>query len=345
MRLYVHIDMDCFYAAVEERENPSLKGRPIAVGGTSRRSVLCTANYEARKYGCRSAMPTYKAFQQCPNLEVLPVRFELYQEVSQQIYKILKRHTNLIETLSLDEAYLDLGPYHDKGAKIAETIRYQIFDELNLDASAGIAPNKMLAKIASDWNKPNGQFEIKPDQIESFMKTLPVSCLHGVGKKTQEQLNQLNIITCGDLQAFSTFDLVKQFGKWGAKLHELCRGIDIREIQPFRVRKSISKEVTFPHDIEKPEDLLPTLEQMKGEIQALLNHEYQDRSIKSLVIKLTFADFTHTTAEVSQTHQSSQTYKTLLNKAWLRGNQQPIRLFGIGVKLHEKKENHQLSLF
>ena len=255
MRLCLHIDMDCFYAAVEERDNPSLKGRPIAVGGEGRRSVICTANYEARKYGCRSAMPNYKALELCPQLIILPVRFDLYRVVSQEIKEIFKRHTEIIEPLSLDEAFLDLGEYQENGASIAYEIRSQIYRELNLTSSAGIAPNKMLAKIASDWKKPNGQFEIRANDIDAFMVKLPVDRIHGVGKRTQERLAQLDVKTCGDLQQFDRFELSRHFGKWGSQLYDRCRGVDTRMIQPSRSRKSISKETTFEYDVTDPRDL------------------------------------------------------------------------------------------
>lgn len=345
MKLCLHIDMDCFYAAVEERENPYLRGKPVAVGGNGRRSVICTANYEARKYGCRSAMPNYKALELCPQLIIVPLQFDLYRQTSEQIRNIFKRHTDVIEPLSLDEAYLDLGDYRDEGSLIAQEIRSQIWNELNLTCSAGIAPNKMLAKIASDWEKPNGQFEIKVGEIEAFMQDLPVSKLHGVGKRTQERLSRLEVDTCGKLQRLDRFKLTQHFGKWGAELYDLCRGIDQRNVEPNRTRKSISKETTFPYDISDPEALVEVQHQMQGEIQSLLETKYKDRKVKSLVVKLTFSDFKHTSAECIFSHQDKRIYQELLGKAWERGEGKSIRLFGIGVKLADEEKTKQMELF
>jgi DNA polymerase-4 len=189
VRKIIHIDMDCFYAAIEERENPALKGKPVAVGGESRRGVLTTANYAARKFGCRSAMPVYKALELCPHLILLPVRFELYRADSARIRAIFGRFTELIEPLSLDEAYLDVSNLQTNGAAIAREIRAQIREEVGLAASAGIGPNKLVAKIASDWNKPDGQFEVLPEEVDAFVAALPVGRLWGVGKKSREQLS------------------------------------------------------------------------------------------------------------------------------------------------------------
>ena len=213
--------MDCFYAAIEVRDDPALRGKPVAVGGVSR-GVLTTANYEARKFG--SAMPTFKALQLCPDLVVRPTRFDVYKEESQKIGRIFHRFTDLVEPLSLDEAYLDVTDHGEEGAAVASRIRGQIEEETGLTASAGIAPNKLLAKIASDWNKPDGQFEIKPGEIEEFMEHLPVTRLHGVGRKTAEKLFAIEVRTCGDLQCLSKLELAEQFGSWGLELYLLCRG-------------------------------------------------------------------------------------------------------------------------
>jgi len=248
-RKIIHIDMDCFFAAIEQRENPDLVGKAIAVGGAGRRGVLCTASYEARKYGCRSAMPGFKALELCPHLIIVPVRFELYQSVSAQIRAIFGRFTELIEPLSLDEAYLDVSHWQTSAASIAREIRSQIFEETGLTASAGISCNKLIAKIASDWQKPNGQHEISHEEVDEFMQTLPVSKLWGVGKKMQEKLTSMQIETCGELQGLSKIEMAQRFGNWGLGLYDLCRGVDHREVTVSRVRKSISKETTFGVDI------------------------------------------------------------------------------------------------
>ncbi len=250
VRKIIHIDMDCFYAAIEERENPALRGKPVGVGGSERRGVLTTANYEARKYGCRSAMPVFKALELCPHLILVPVQFDLYRAVSSQIRSIFSRFTDLIEPLSLDEAYLDVSHLQTDGAAIAREIRAQIFEETRLTASAGIAPNKLIAKIASDWHKPNGQKQVREDEIPAFMAALPVGRIWGVGKKMREKLSALGIETCADLQALDQIELARRFGKWGIELWQLCRGIDDRPVSSDRTRKSVSSETTFRENIE-----------------------------------------------------------------------------------------------
>src|SRR3989338_4643852 len=252
MRKIIHIDMDCFYAAVEMRENPALRDKPVAVGGTSPRSVVCTANYKARQYGVHAAMPTRHALTRCPDLILVPVRIELYKNVSEQIRKILHEYTDLVEPLSLDEAYLDVtsASHHDGSATlIAQEIRYRIFQQQALTASAGISINKFLAKVASDWEKPNGQLTIYPEQVSKFVKELPIRKIFGVGKVTQEKMHRMGIHTCFDLQRFTLAEMVHEFGKFGAQLYNLCRGMDEREVKPHRVRKSLSVEETFEQDL------------------------------------------------------------------------------------------------
>ncbi len=345
MHKCIHIDMDCFYAAIEEREDPSLRGKPVAVGGGSRRGVVCTANYEARKFGCRSAMPGFKALQLCPQLIMLPVRFDLYRAESFKIRAIFGRFTELIEPLSLDEAYLDVSHWQSSAAAIAVEIRAQIFEETGLTASAGIAPSKMLAKIASDWHKPNGQFEVRPEEIDDFMLNLPVAKLWGVGKRMQEKLDKIQVQSCGDLQRFDKIELSRRFGKWGLELFELCRGRDEREVKVHRSRKSISKEHTFIEDVSNVAELLPMLRKTMAEIQAVLQARYQSRKVRSLVVKLKFADFTQTTAERAHVEPDEGVYTTLLAEAWSRGEGKPVRLFGMGVRLQDEKEDSQMELF
>ena len=345
MHKCIHLDMDCFYAAIEEREDPSLRGKPVAVGGGSRRGVVCTANYEARKFGCRSAMPGFKALQLCPQLIMLPVRFDLYRAESFKIRAIFGRFTELIEPLSLDEAYLDVSHWQTSGAAIAAEIRAQIFEEIGLTASAGIAPSKMLAKIASDWHKPNGQFEIRPEEIDDFMINLPVAKLWGVGKRMQEKLDRIQVQSCGDLQRFDKIELSRRFGKWGLELYELCRGRDEREVKVHRSRKSISKEHTFIEDVSNVAELLPMLRKTMAEIQTVLQDRYRSRKVRSLVVKLKFADFTQTTAERAHAEPDEDVYSALLAEAWSRGEGKPVRLFGIGVRLQDEKEDSQMELF
>ncbi|MBT8045082.1 MAG: DNA polymerase IV [Verrucomicrobiae bacterium] len=337
--------MDCFYAAIEEREKPLLRGKPVAVGGSSRRGVICAANYEARKFGVHSAMPGFKATQLCPQLIMLPVRFDLYRSESARIRAIFGRFTELIEPLSLDEAYLDVSHWQSTATAIATEIRAQIYEETGLTASAGIAPNKMLAKIASDWNKPNGQFEIKSYEIANFMQNLPVKKLWGVGKRMQEKLQAIKVTTCGDLQQLDKFVLSSKFGKWGIELYDLCRGNDSRSVKPHRSRKSISKETTLAENVSHPSEILPRLQQMQDSIRETLETKYQNRAIKSLVIKLKFSDFTRTTAERAHATLDMDIFSALLEEAWRRGDGKPVRLVGIGVRLTDDENDPQMEMF
>lgn len=345
MRKIIHIDMDCFYAAIEERDNPALRGKPLAVAGSDRRSVLTTANYEARKYGCRSAMPVFKALELCPHLVLVPVRFEQYRADSSRIRSIFGRFTEVIEPLSLDEAYLDVSHVQSSGAAVAREIRAQIFEETGLTASAGISSNKLIAKITSDWNKPNGQFEVTPEEIPAFIAALPVGRLWGVGGKMRIKLAALGVETCGDLQKLDQIELARRFGKWGIELWQLCRGIDERPVTPDRTRKSLSSEMTFAENIR----LLPELvSPMRGMIEGLaedLAAKHADRVIRSLVVKLKFADFERTTAERAWHTLDPAVFEELLAEAWKRGNHRTVRLLGVGVRFEDPSENAQMEFF
>lgn len=337
--------MDCFYAAIEERENPELRGKPIGVGGSSRRGVLTTANYEARKYGCRSAMPVFKAIEACPHLVLVPVRFDLYRSESARIRAIFGRFTEKIEPLSLDEAYLDVSHLKSSAAAIAREVRAQIFEETRLTASAGIAPNKLLAKIASDWNKPNGQYEITPDGIDAFMHELPVGKLWGIGPKMRAKLAALQIHTCGDLQKLDKIELARRFGSWGLELYQLSRGEDVREVKTERIRKSLSSERTFSENVVTLPALKPVMHAMLEGIRESLGRKHADRAIRSLVVKLKFADFTRTTAERANPALEPAIYDDLLEEAWRRGQNKPVRLLGVGVRFRDPEEKQQLDLF
>jgi len=345
----IHIDMDCFYAAIEMRERPELAGQPLAVGGSSdRRGVLTTCNYEARKYGVRSAMPTFMALQRCPQLVVLPVRFDLYRRESARIRAIYARWTEVIQPLSLDEAYLDVSHRPEAGAAIAAAIRREIFAETGLTASAGIAENKLLAKIASDWRKPNGQFEIAPEAVDVFMRELPVRRLWGVGRVAGERLAALGIRTCGDLRRLSRIELHGHFGKWGLELYDLARGIDPRPVETNRERKSLSTEETYQQD-------LPTLAACEAKL-ALLVAEFTAEleaarrkegatltPVQKLFVKLKFADFTQTTAERPGAGPRLADYLELLAEAFGRRDQ-PVRLMGVGVRFEPPGRGVQLRL-
>ncbi len=252
MRKIIHIDMDAFYASVEQRDQPEIRGKPVIVGWPGERSVVCAASYEARKFGVHSAMPSSRARRLCPDAIFIPPNFEKYGAVSKHIRAIFERHTPLVEPLSLDEAYLDVTQELTgipTATETAEAIRREIRSETELTASAGVAPNKFLAKIASDWKKPDGLFVIRPEQIEAFLVNLPVRKIPGVGKVTEKVMVDMGVATVGDLQRFSEEQLIGRFGKWGTRLWELARGIDENPVEPSRKRKSWSSESTFPRDI------------------------------------------------------------------------------------------------
>jgi len=337
--------MDCFYAACEMRERPDYANRPIAVGGASGRGVLTTCNYSARSYGVRSAMPVFQARQLCPQLIILPVRFELYRTISKQVRAIFHRYTDLVEPLSLDEAYLDVSQLKQRGAEIATEIRSTIERETGLTASAGIAPNKLIAKIASDWNKPNGQCIVGPSKVEAFMRPLPIRKIWGIGPKSAQRFAELGIETCGQLQELDQTQLTHRFGSFGFELYKLCRGIDERPVEPNRIRKSLSCEHTFQQNLETLRACESQLERQFDELLQDLRASAPDRQITKLVIKLKFADFRQTTAEKPASQPDLQQYTALLHEAWGRSGQ-PVRLLGIGVRFadaHRGPEQLELT--
>jgi DNA polymerase-4 len=338
VRKIIHLDMDCFYAAVEMREHPELAGQPIAVGGGSRRGVVTTCNYEARKFGIHSAMPGFQARERCAHLVFLPCRFDLYRAESAKIRAILRDYTPLIEPLSLDEAYLDVTAADRYAWDIAKEIRARIFSETKLTASAGIAPNKMLAKIASDWRKPNGQFAITPDQIEPFLRDLPVRKIWGVGPKSAERFAAEGIKTCGDLQKLSLAELARRHGKWGHELYRLCRGDDDRVVEPDRVRKSLSNERTYGENLTTLAACREALDELVRELQEELRLKAGDRVVRKAVVKVKFADFTRTTKECVSANPDIETYQSLLAEAWSR-RRQPVRLLGAGVRFADEEDD------
>jgi DNA polymerase-4 len=251
-RKIVHVDMDAFYASVEQRDDPSLRGRPVIVAWKGKRSVVCAASYEARRFGVRSAMPAVTAERLCPEAVFVPPDFVRYKAASQAVREIFQRHTDAVEPLSLDEAYLDVTQNKTgipTATLVAKTIRQQIWDELQLTASAGVAPNKFLAKIASNWRKPNGQFVIQPHEVQAFLLMLPVGRIPGVGKVTEARMAKAGIKLVGDIYAMELADLEQEFGSYAQRLYELARGIDHNPVVSNRVRKQISAEDTFPDDI------------------------------------------------------------------------------------------------
>ncbi|QNS16058.1 DNA polymerase IV [Mannheimia bovis] len=351
-RKIIHIDMDCFYAAVEMRENPSLVGKPIAVGGSAnQRGVLATCNYEARKFGLHSAMATATALKKCPKLILLPVNMPLYKAVSAQIHEIFHRYTDVIEALSLDEAYLDVSEceLHSGSATwIAEAIRNDIFNELKLTASAGVAPLKFLAKIASDQNKPNGQFVIKPNDVQNFVKNLPLAKIPGVGKVINEKLKQLGFETCGDIQQAEKAMIYREFGKFGQRLWDFSHGIDERVVEPYRPRKSLAVENTLLDDIWTFEQAKSVIAELFDKLAFRIQRNWSDvplAEFKKLGIKLKFDDFTQTTLERTTEGFAYQRFEELLAQIFVRRNKRKIRLIGLNVHFPEKKVNKQLNLW
>ena len=296
-RKIIHVDMDAFYASVEQRDDPQLRRKPVVVAWRGKRSVVCAASYEARKFGVRSAMPTVTAERLCPDAVFIPPNFEKYRAVSQQIREIFHRHTPLVEPLSLDEAYLDVTQELTgipTATETAETIRREIREETHLTASAGVAPNKFLAKIASDWNKPDGQYVIRPHQVEAFLTPLPVGRLPGVGKVMEAKLAVLGIATVGELRTFALAELEQRFGRWGRRLHELARGIDDHAVQPERPTLQISAEDTFEHDLllgELEPHIRRLAEKAWAGYQRELAAKERSRVARTIVLKLKTADF------------------------------------------------------
>ncbi|QIR15312.1 DNA polymerase IV [Shewanella aestuarii] len=342
MRKIIHIDMDCYFAAVEMRDFPELRDKPVAVGGSSdRRGVISTCNYAARKFGVRSAMSSYQALKLCPDLVLVRGRMQVYKEVSQQIRQIFQRYSDLIEPLSLDEAFLDVTDcvlYHGSATLIAKAIRADIEAETGLTASAGVAPIKFLAKIASDLNKPNGQYVIPPENIPEFIKTLPLRKIPGVGKVTAQKLSDLGLETCADVQDYPQHKLLDKFGKFGAVLIERANGIDPRAISNNRLRKSVGVETTLAQDIFTLAQCHQVLPQLIQELDARVSRSAKDRQINKQVVKIKFHDFKQTTIEQRSDGISVNLFYSLLAQAFLRSNGRGIRLLGVSVGLAETDE-------
>ena len=337
-RKIIHIDMDAFYASVEQRDFPEYRGKPLVVGGLpeGRGGVVATASYEARKFGIRSAMSSKQALQLCPHALFVRPRFAVYKEVSQKIREIFGRYTDLIEPLSLDEAYLDVT--NDKlnigsAIDIAKEIKQAIQDELNLTASAGVSVNKFVAKIASDINKPDGLTFVGPSSIESFIEKLPVEKFYGVGKVTADKMKRQGLFTGADLKALSEEQMVAQFGKAGAFYYRIVRGVDDREVQPHRETKSMGAEDTFAYDLTTIEEMNAELEKIAKIVhERLLKYELKGRTI---ILKIKYSDFKQVTRSQSFTYQLDDLATILKTAQELLLATDPessrIRLLGITV--------------
>ena len=355
-RKIIHIDADAFFASVEVRDHPELAFKPIAVGGRpSRRGVIATCNYFARQYGIHSAMASSHAIRLCPELMIVPPNFQRYRQVSAQIHEIMLRYTDIIEPLSLDEAYLDVTEvmhFNGSATRIANAIKQAVYQELSIHVSAGVAPNKFLAKIASDWEKPDGLFVITPAEVTEFVLKLPVHKINGVGKVTTQKLNNLGVKTCGDLQTLSLAELTKQFGKYGTRLHELSHGVDPRPVQTSRTRKSLSIEHTYSKDLYSEKDIEAKLPELYQELYKRVQRLTIKPNVNKRFVKVKFSDFTQTTLEESfnfntDTWDKPTEFSRMLLQAWQR-SKKPVRLLGIGlrlVKTVERQTLQQMDLF
>ncbi|CZF77373.1 DNA polymerase IV [Grimontia celer] len=349
MRKIIHVDMDCFYAAVEMRDNPALRDIPLAIGGSEkRRGVISTCNYIARRFGVRSAMATGHALKLCPNLTVIRGDMNKYKSVSRQIRAIFERYTDKIEPLSLDEAYLDVSEcslFRGSATMIADDIRRAIREELGLTASAGIAPVKFVAKVASDLNKPDGMYVVTPDEVDLFVKSLALEKIPGVGKVTLAKLHEMGLYKGEDVQQFDKNALLKRFGKFGLSLWKRCHGIDERSVETERVRKSVGVERTLPEDIQTEAECLDVMTSLFEEMETRLKRVSPNMEIVRQGIKLKFSDFQQTTVEHRQWRYDNAMFPELLREALSRQQGRGVRLIGlsVGLKSEEKNQPSQLS--
>jgi DNA polymerase IV len=370
-RKIIHVDMDCFYAAVEMRDHPEYRNIPLAIGENTPRSVLSTCNYQARKYGIKSAMPSAHAIKICPHLKIVSGSMSKYKEASSQIHEIFQEYTDLVQPLSLDEAYLDVSgneKYYGSASLLAKEIKQRIYDKTKLIASAGVAPNKFLAKIASDWKKPDGLFTVAPNHIIGFVKNLPVRALPGVGPVIALKLNQLGIKTCLDLQLIETYKLENKFGIFARKLRDYSLGIDHSKVHTCSERKSLSTERTFQNDIKGFHDCRLELTNLETEITTRLKNwktkkEIKSNCLKSVFVKMKTYDFKTITIEKSfnkhifnsiwNNHLFDPHCENIVDELCLEGlsriDDRGIRLIGLGFRMRHKKLDteswYQLNLF
>ena len=335
LRKIIHVDMDAFYASVEELDNPDLKGKPLAVGGSEKRGVVSAANYEARKFGVRSAMSGYIAKKNCPHITFVKPRFERYKEISKKIRSIFFEYTDLVEPLSLDEAYLDVT-INKKGnpsaTLLATEIRQRILEETGLNASAGISINKFIAKVASDINKPNGQKTVNPEEVISFLEALDIRKFYGVGKVTAEKMYQLGIFTGNDLKTKPIEFLTEKFGKTGSYYYNVVRGIHTSEVKPHRIPKSVGAERTFNENLSSEIFMLERLEHIAEELERRLKKAAI--AGKTITLKIKYSDFTLNTRSktipyfIADKTLILETSKELLYQEELQNS---VRLLGISL--------------
>ncbi len=353
VRKIIHIDMDAFYASVEQRDNPELQGKAIAVGGSEIRGVVTTCSYEARKYGVRSAMPGLTAKKKCPHIIFIKPRFDVYRSVSKQVMDILRDYTELVEPMSLDEAYLDVTDNKKEissATKVAEEIKARIKSELDLTASAGVSVNKFLAKVASDMDKPDGLYVIPPGRTEQFINTLVIEKVPGIGRVTAKKMHELGIGTCADLKKYDKVELNKLFGKTGGYFYDIVHGEYNNPVKPHRIRKSVSSERTFDKDITDVKDMIERLEKITGSVVNYL--EKKDIKGKTVTLKIKYGDFENRTRSksigefISSFDEIFPVVKELLVHP--EPPVKPVRLLGVGLSalnIQSKDENdNQLNI-
>jgi len=352
VRKIIHIDMDAFFASVEQLDNPELRGKPVAVGGSGERSVVAAASYEARKFGVKSAMPSVIAKRLCPDLIFVKHNFERYNEVSSSVMEIFKEYTDLIEPLSIDEAFLDVTDDKQKigsATLIAKKIRSDIKQKTGLTASAGISVNKFLAKIASDINKPDGLFVIRPEDAEKFIEELPVEKFYGIGKVTAAKMHQLGIHKGSDLKKWDLVSLVRNFGKAGVFFYDIVRGNDERPVEPDQERKSVGTELTYEKDLTTSFEIIAELYKIEKELMERLEHA--GTSGRTITVKIKFADFRQLTRSKTLQHyivdfDTLHKEVTTIRKTIKLENER-IRLMGVSISNLETDddEDRQLHLF
>jgi DNA polymerase-4 len=335
IRKIIHIDMDAFYASVEQMDNPEIKGKPVAVGGSRQRGVVAAASYEAREYGVRSAMPSILAKKRCKNIIFVKPRFKRYKEISSQIREIFFVYTDLVEPLSLDEAFLDVTENKKNiplAANIAREIRTKIKNDIGLTASAGISINKFLAKVATEINKPDGQKTIHPSQVDEFIDALPIEKFFGVGKVTAKKMNELGIFNGADLKKFNQDNLKNHFGKSGEYFYKIVRSIHDNPVNPNRIRKSIGAERTFSHDIDSEGFMLDKLDRIADELERRMINS--NNKGKTLTIKLKYSDFTQQTRSktVDEYLQSKEEIFPIIEELlYQKEIEKSVRLLGISI--------------
>lgn len=345
-RVILHVDMDAFFASVEVKDNPRLKGKPVIVGGTGERGVVSTCSYEARKFGVHSAMPIFLAREKCPRGIFLPVRYGRYKEVSNEVFKIFHMVTNQVEGLSIDEAFLDITESSFTGEEAAKFIKDEVRRKLGLTLSIGISYNKFLAKLASDWNKPNGIMVIDETMVPDILFPLPVSKVFGIGKKSVEKLNNIGIFTIEDMYQLSEDYMKENMGKMGSEIYHRIRGIDNRKVEPVRERKSVGKERTLKINTVDKEELLGYIKKFACEISGILiNNSW---SGKTVTLKYKTGEFeSHTRSRTLNDYVSSAEEIYSVAKEILMSEQidEELRLIGISVSSLKEGKIEQLSLF